>query len=265
YTRTRSLKAVKDCDFYIGIFGKRNSQLTQEECKTALDNNKRCLIYIMDVKSELRDHAVNEFIDRELIPRISYHKFRNCKLFLEQIKRDLKAQMIQILRTGLETITQTKEDVKNKEHESTASIYLSPNASDTNNVLSLLETAKSEYENGRYLEALTNISAYIEILLRRNLTESKNKDYSKVPFHVLLLESLELLSQNMVTKLKVFWDIWNKAIRYGSVPSKNDVKTLIELARIMEQTFLLRLESSPILTERDRRIIASRFMEILCE
>ena len=33
----------------------------------------------------------------------------------------------------------------------------------------------------------------------------------------------------------------------------------------MKQTFLLRLESSPILTERDRRIIASRFMKRLCE
>ncbi|MFZ0512017.1 MAG: hypothetical protein WAM14_10455 [Candidatus Nitrosopolaris sp.] len=61
-----------------------------------------------------------------------------------------------------------------------------------------------------------------------------------------------------MTKLKVFWDIRNKAILYGSVLSKNDVKVLIDLANLMQQTFLHRLESSPILTERDRRIIATK-------
>ena len=33
----------------------------------------------------------------------------------------------------------------------------------------------------------------------------------------------------------------------------------------MEQTFLHSLESSPILTERDRRIIATSFIRRLCE
>jgi hypothetical protein len=49
------------------------------------------------------------------------------------------------------------------------------------------------------------------------------------------------------------------------VPSENDVKALIELANIMEQTFVHRLESSPILTERDRHTIAIRFIERLCD
>ena len=51
-TRTRSIKAAKECDFYIGIFGKQYSLITQEECKTALDNNKRCLIYVLDANDE---------------------------------------------------------------------------------------------------------------------------------------------------------------------------------------------------------------------
>jgi hypothetical protein len=221
----------------------------------------------MDVKADLRDHGVSEFIERELIHRISYHKFRSCKLLLEQIKKDLKAQMIQILRTGLEVITKTKKEAKNGERQFVASIYSSSSPSNKNNVMSLLETAKSDYNDEKYLAALTNTSAYVELLLRRNLTESKNKDYSKAPFHVLLRESLEqnLMSDDIVTKLKLFWNIRNKAIHYGYIPSKNEVKTLIELAKIMEQTFQLRLESNPILTESDRRIIASRFMERLCE
>jgi hypothetical protein len=66
----------------------------------------------------------------------------------------------------------------------------------------------------------------------------------------------------MQTKLKVFW---NRALQYGSTPSENDVKTLIDLANIMEKTFVHRLESSPILTERDRQIIATRFMQRLCD
>ena len=54
----------------------------------------------------------------------------------------------------------------------------------------------------------------------------------------------------MVTKLKAFWHMRKKVILYGSIPSKNGVKALIELAKIMEQTIQLRLESSSILTER---------------
>jgi hypothetical protein len=114
---------------------------------------------------------------------------------------------------------------------------------------------------------LINTSAYVEILLRRNLTESNHKDYSKVPFHILLRESIEqkLLGTNMQTKLKVFWNIRNKALHYGSTPSENDVKALIEIANIMEKTFVHRLESSPILTERDRQIIATTFIQRLCD
>lgn len=265
--RTRSLNAVRDSDLYIGLFGKSYSEITQDECKTALDNNKRCLIYVMDIKPEHRDNRVSEFIERELKHRISYHKFRSCKLLMDQIRRDLKAQMVLILRTGLDVMTQRKEEIKNREQEISTNIYSSSSPSDKNNVLSLLEIAKLDYSNGNYLDALTYISAYIELLLRRNLTEAKNEDYSKVPFHILLRESMtsNLLSPNVVTRLKVFWNVRNKAIHYGSVPSKADLKVLIELAKLMEQTFSLRLESSPILTERDRHIIASRFMQRLCE
>ena len=69
----------------------------------------------------------------------------------------------------------------------------------------------------------------------------------------------------MQTKLKVFWNIRNKALHYGSSPSENDVKALIELANIMEKEFVHRLESSPILTERDRQIIATTFIQRLCD
>jgi hypothetical protein len=87
-TRTRSLKAAKDCDFYIGIFGKQYSQITQEECKTALDSNKRCLIYLLNANEEEIDPSVRDFIKKELRHRISYHKFSSCKQLEEQIKND---------------------------------------------------------------------------------------------------------------------------------------------------------------------------------
>lgn len=266
-TTVRSVKAAKECDFYIGIFGKQYSLITQKECKTALDNNKRCLIYVLKVNEEKIDPRVRDFIKKELKHRISYYKFNSCKQLEEQIRNDLRTQMIQILRTGLQETAKTKEEVKNKEQEFKDNIYLSSSPSDKNTVLSLLERAKSDFRNKKYLDALINTSAYVEILLRRNLTESNHKDYSKVPFHILLRESIEqkLLSTNMQTKLKVFWNIRNKALHYGSTPSENDVKALIELANIMEKTFVHRLESSPILTERDRHIIATRFIQRLCD
>jgi Domain of unknown function (DUF4062) len=266
-TTVRSVKAAKECDFYIGIFGKQYSLITQKECKIALDNNKRCLIYVLNVNEEKIDPHVRDFIKKELKHRISYYKFSSCKQLEEQIRKDLGTQMIQILRTGLQQMAKTKKEVKNKEQEFKDNVYLSSSPSDKNTVLSLLQRAKLDLRNKKYLNALINTSAYVEILLRRNLTESNHKDYSKVPFHILLRESIEqkLLSTNMQTRLKVFWNTRNRALHYGSTPSENDVKALIELANIMEKTFVHRLESSPILTERDRQIIATRFMQRLCD
>ena len=262
----RSVKASKECDFYIGIFGKQYSLVTQKECKTAMEYNKRCLIYVLNVKEEKIDPRARDFIKKELRHRISYYKFISCKQLEEQVRKDLRSQMIQILRTGLQEMAKTKEEVKNKEQEFKDNIYLSSSPSDKNTVFSLLETAKSDFRNEKYLDALINTSTYIEILLRRNLTESNQKDYSKAPFHILLRDSIEQkLSTNMQSKLKVFWNIRNKALHYGSTPSENDVKALIELATIMEKTFVHRLESSPILTERDRQIIATRFLQRLCD
>jgi len=266
-TRTRSIKAAKECDFYIGIFGRKYSLITQEECKTALSKNKRCLIYILDTNTKTISPRVRDFIKKELEHRITYHKFRSCNQLEEQVRKDLEGQMFQVLRIGLEEITKTKEKLRNEEQISKDEVYSSSSPSDKNTVLSLLEQAKDDFREGRYLDGLIDTSTYIELLLRRHLTESNHKDYSKTPFHLLLRESIEqnLLSPNMRTKLKVFWNIRNKSLHYGSTPSKNDVKTLIELANNMEQTFLHRLESSPILTKMDRRIIATRFMHRLCE
>jgi hypothetical protein len=196
-TRTRSVKAAKECDFYIGIFGKQHSLITQEECKTALDNNKRCLIYVLDANDKELDPCVRDFIKKELKHRISYYKFNSCKQLEEQIRKDLEVQMIQILRIGLQEIAKTKEKVKNEEQEFKDKIYLSSSPSDKNTVLSLLERAKSDFHNKKYLDALINTSTYIELLLRRNLTESNHKDYSKVPFHLLLREFIE---QNLLSR-----------------------------------------------------------------
>ncbi len=66
-------------------------------------------------------------------------------------------------------------------------------------------------------------------------------------------------------KLKDFWPLRNKAIHEGLTPSKNDTKNLIDIANLLERDLSSKLESNPILTERDRRIIATRFMERLCE
>ena len=265
--RTRSVKAVKEYDFYIGIFGTQYSTITQEECRTALDNNKRCLVYVLDAKGKEIDPRVRDFIEKELRHRLTYYKFSSCNQLKELIRKNLEDQMIKILKVGLQEMAKTKEKVKTEEQESKDRVYLSSSPSDKNTVLSLLEKAKSDFYNGNYLDALINTSAYIELLLRRDLTETKHKDYSNVPFHLLLRESVEqnLLNRNMRTKLNVFWNIRNKSLHYGSTPSKNDVNALIELANNMEQTFLHRLERSPILTERDRHIIATRFIQRLCE
>jgi hypothetical protein len=175
-TRTRSIKAAKDCDFYIGIFGRQCSMITQEECKTALNSNKRCLIYVLDTNDKKIHPLVREFIEKELKHRISYYKFCNCRQLEEQIRKDLKTQMIQVLRTGLLETAKTKEKLKKEEQITKDKVYSSSSASDKNTVLSLLQTTKTDFQDGNYLDALANTSSYVELLLRRLLTESTHKD-----------------------------------------------------------------------------------------
>jgi hypothetical protein len=168
-------------------------------------------------------------------------------------------------KNRLEHTNSTKLRLKNDERELKSSIYSSPSPSSKEET-SFLQTAKLGYAKEDYLAALVSTSVYVEIIIRRALTQANNRDYSKTSYHILLREILEqnLLSENVVAQLK-FWDIRNKAVHGGLSPSKDDAKALMDIAHNLEQQFSRKLEASPILTERDRRIVATRFMEGLCE
>jgi HEPN domain-containing protein len=262
-----SINAARRCDFYIGIFGKEFSSLTQKECIIALEQRKRNLIYVKLTREAARDSRVTDFIEKELKHRVKFHRFRSCKSLEDQIEKDLRRQILRILRTGLEVMAERKEVIGNKEQELRNSVYLSSSPSDNRETSSMIAKAKQKYESGDYFTALINTSTYIELLLRRVLTEVNGRDNSRIPFYALLREvsEHEYLSKDIIARLKDFWPVRNKALHEGLIPSKNDVKELIELANLLDQSLSFKLQNSPILTERDRRIIATRFMERLCE
>jgi HEPN domain-containing protein len=258
---------VKNCEIYIGIFGKEYSLLAQRECIAALDHRKRYLVYIMDLKTTDRDPRVTDFIESTLKIRLTYAKFQNCKKLEEQIQKDLNRLMLKLLREGYAVTTRRKREIKSGEQKLKDKVYSSPSPSDNKETSSILDKARFSYESGQYFAALINTSAYVELLLRRVLTEANKKDYSKAPLHVLLSDAVRqnLLGKNAVTSLKDFWPVRNKAVHEGLMPSRSDTENLLEVANFLEKEFSSKLENSPILTERDRRLIATRFLKKLCE
>ena len=100
---------VRRSDIYLGIIGKKYGTFidesglsaTHEEYRTAYDENKIILIYVLDIdeRKDVREERVKNFINE--LKRHTYSKFRNEDQLKDKIKTDLSREWkkaIQILQ-----------------------------------------------------------------------------------------------------------------------------------------------------------------------
>ena len=235
--RTLSVQAAEACDVYIGIFGKAYSDLTILECRTAIKERKRYLVYVQMRTKSLREPALDNFIKEELEFLAKYHRFKTCKELEKQIMKDLSKQVGKILRTGSETLSQVKEEAKSIE-QNVKTQFAKPSASSEIKLESLLSMAEDYYRRGDYLSSLISANIYLEKILRYTLSSKTDKDYAKRPFHFLLKEASDLgiIDGHSKESLLRYRDIRNKAVHDGISPPSEDARTIINLTkRIADQ------------------------------
>lgn len=226
--KTRSIQAVKKCDFYIGIFGKNYSELAADECIEALNENKRNLIYLLDVKEENREPLLRDFIKNVLTDRITYHRFKKCKKLEEQIEEDLQSQMEIILRTGLDVLGQIKSELIRNEN----SIKQELSKIGTGKEFTYLRNKiRSNFQNQDNLSLFVSLWVLVEKTVRRSLTKLTGKNYDRSPFYKVLREAKTkgLIEPDLIPSLEDFRVIRNRALHEGLIPSNVELKQLLRI------------------------------------
>ncbi|MGI0015073.1 MAG: DUF4062 domain-containing protein, partial [Nitrososphaera sp.] len=226
-----SVEAAKACHIYVGIFGRVYSKDTVDECRAALDVRNRCLAYVQIMRNNEREAALQKFIDEELYIRLKYHAFRKCKELEEQIIRDIRKQMVTMLKAGHKNLAEVKEDYKIKERNVNLALSRAPTAE--NKMQYLLEMAEQALSSGNYLSALVTTYIYLEQILRNSLARKTGRDYRTRPFHYLVNEALgvELIDKRILNMLLDYRNIRNKAVHDGISPTKKDAETLVSIVK----------------------------------
>jgi hypothetical protein len=156
-----SLKATRNCDVYVGIFGRNYSETTIKEYREAVKHHKPCLCYVKKVNR--RDHLLTEFVGNELASQFKYHEFNGIKNLYTQVESDLRKLIFETLKDGLKFRKSEKQKALQLINTGRKSVFaISPKAEP------ILE-AQRAYEEENYLECVVKASIALERVLSQEL------------------------------------------------------------------------------------------------
>ena len=229
-----SLKGIRDCDIFVGIFGKEYSAITIEEAREAIKTKKPSLTYVKKVHK--RDPRLSDFIDKELAPEFKYDPFLRNKDLVVNVKKDLDSQLSGILDEGLQSIQERKREAKKVEKR--AEDELSQLPLPTQQYISLLATATNDYSRGMFMETVIVSATALEIALRNTLKQDRPlrpgqrdvKSYG-LGMLILLVREQGVLHESEMTRLLWIAQNRNRALHEGWTPSREEAETALKRAR----------------------------------
>ena len=216
-----SITAVRNCDIYIGIFGREYSEITIKEYKEAVKQRKQCLTYVKRVKE--RDERLTKFIEEDLKNRFKFHPFRGKKDLYERVEKDLRRLVFEILREGLEARTRSKREAQRLEKEERRLAPKRPVTKDP------LEEAESTYESGNYLASIVAATVALELALREELEKRRIKVERKpIGFLLNVAMKSQLIDERDLGEIREIVYIRNAAIHEGKIPDRRTVRWVLE-------------------------------------
>jgi hypothetical protein len=233
-----SLKAVRESDIYVGIFGRKYSETTMKEYKEAVKYRKPCLTYVKKVKRALRETKLSEFVENNLRNEFQYFEFRANKDLIAQVDIDLRRFIFETLRIGLKQRARKKEETRSLEEKALSvkskTLPSAPLPKDP------LMPAKFAFRKGNYLECLVMTTVTIEnrlqkMLLARDMSLSSRMSLGEL---IQLTKSAQLLSAEDLESLRTISVFRNIAVHRGDTPSKEKTRWILETA----QKILARLD-----------------------
>jgi len=219
-----SLRAVRNSDVYVGVFGREYSEITIKEYKEAVRNRKPCLTYVK--KATRRDEKLTEFIEEELKSQFKYHQFRGKEDLYGQVASDLRRFIFETLQDGLEARKQKKEEVQRliKEERQVAPTKTT--------IEEPLAGADSAFRQGNYLECLVRTTIALELALEEAL-RMKNVSTERKSLGTLLqlATKFEVINKHESNQLREISYIRNSAVHRGDIPSRQTITWVLENTR----------------------------------
>jgi len=219
-----SLRAVRNSDVYVGVFGREYSEITIKEYKEAVRNRKPCLTYVK--KATRRDEKLTKFIEEELKSQFKYHQFRGKEDLYGQVASDLRRFIFETLQDGLEARKQKKEEVQRliKEERQVAPTKTT--------IEEPLAGADSAFRQGNYLECLVRTTIALELALEEAL-RMKNVSTERKSLGTLLqlATKFEVINKHESNQLREISYIRNSAVHRGDIPSRQTITWVLENTR----------------------------------
>lgn len=219
-----SLRAVRNSDIYVGVFGREYSEITMKEYKEAVRYRKPCLTYVKEVRR--RDKKLIKFIEEELKSQFKYHQFRGKEDLYGQVADDLRRFIFETLQDGLEARKQKKEEVQRLIKEER---QVGPTKTTVEDPLA---GADSAFGQGNYLECLVRTTIALELALEEAL-RTKNVSAKRKPLGVLLqlATKFEVIDRHEANQLQEVSYIRNLAVHRGDIPSRQTITWVLENTR----------------------------------
>jgi hypothetical protein len=219
-----SLKAVKNSDIYLGVFGHNYSEITIKEYREAVKRRKPCLTY---VKKDVQRHKkLTKFIEEELKNQFKYYPFKGEKDLYKQAENDLKRFIFETLEDGLEARKQKKEEVQRLIVEERQAAQTRPITEEP------LAEADSAFRQGNYIECLVRTTIALELVLKEELRK-RNVNAERTTLGVLLnlAAKHEVIGSSEANKIREVSYVRNVAVHTGDIPSRDVIARILENTR----------------------------------
>lgn len=231
-----SLKAARECDIYLGIFGLYYSELTIDEFHESQTKFKPCLTYVLKKYStENRDDRLIEFIDSDLSTKVKYHEFRNRKKLYDQIENDLQNLLYETLKMGLQKIDDSKTIAQKIDKEKMRKIEQTPLIPSYTKSMNLVTDSEKLLIQGNYLEAIISTIISLENILKSKIIRfdvSIDENINNVGLGKLAKDAdfLGLINKIEYKYIMNIVEIRNKVYHKGFIPSYEEIKTSIDIS-----------------------------------
>lgn len=246
-----SVKAVRDSDIYVGIFGKEYSETVIKEYKEAVRCRKPCLTYVKKV--EKREEKLSKFIYEELINDFKYSSFRGSPELGKQVETDLRRLLLDTLNIGFEERAKKKEEtfalIKKEEK---AELQNTKNEQQLEKAkIAFQEQNKSTIDQRNYIESIVRTTIALEAALKKAvLPLGYSVDAKPRPLGELLkiAASAQVVSFDEETMLREMLQIRNMAVHQGDTPNEETTRRVLDNA----QSIIDRLNAHSALSQMAR-------------
>lgn len=238
-----SLRAVRNCNIFIGIYGQEYSTTAIKEYVEAIKHRKPCLCYVKKVA--VRDRRLKDFIESELKNRFKYYEFNIEQDLYIQVKRDVRKLIFETLKDGLEFRKKEKMKAIDAQAEMIAELKtqwkrLWQERLEGEQRADPLSKAQKAFEEGKYVECIIYTTIILELFLKKKI-ETKTTVGNSLDLGQLsnLAAKYEIIDKNKLRALSEIWHIRN-AIAHGmqTPDKKTTLKVVNSAAALLKSLYV---------------------------